>query len=134
MKSFLIILLALIIIGSGYYWFNGRTERVDTEYPVSTEEEMEVSQTVTVSGVVLSVDREAITYDGPAYVVIDVLDGSQVTVAVPSMGLGLCEAREDILDVYTLTPGTKVEVRGALGEDGYIVPCQSADHFLRLGQ
>ena len=135
MKSFLVILLVLaIIIGGGLYWFQGRNQlRQEGLEPVrSAEVGDEELPTVMASGVVLSVDREAIAYDGPAYVTIDATDGSRVVVAVPSMGLNLCAAHEAILDVYTLTPGVKVEVRGALGEDGYVTPCQSAEHYLRI--
>ena len=45
----------------------------------------------------------------------------------------LCAAYKalNIGDVYLIKPGQEFEVRGKLDEDGSIVPCESADHYLR---
>jgi|GEM_PF-1549863 len=136
MKFLLIIVLAVVILGGGYYWFvsaqqsgQAESERLSTSQEPSGE-----SETKTARGTVAEVDREAIAYDGPAYVMINLEEGGTATIAVPSMGLNLCAAQENILDVYTLEEGARVEVRGTVGEEGHIVPCQSADHYLRLAQ
>ncbi len=88
--------------------------------------------TRSVEGEVVRVDLERIALDGPAVVTIVLSDGAKADIHVPSFGLGLCEARASIADVYALKAGDRIEARGEASEDGSIVPCQSEDHYLRV--
>lgn len=85
-----------------------------------------------VKGTIMSVDLSGIALDGPAVVTISLVDGSHQEIHVPSFGLMLCPARENIADVYALQAGDEVEVRGERNEDGAIVPCSDEEHFLRV--
>lgn len=84
-----------------------------------------------VSGTVVSVNTEQVAVDGPALVTVQTEDG-EVVVAVPSMGINLCAARDNIADVYELSSGDEVAVLGSVGENDMIIPCESADHYLRV--
>lgn len=81
-----------------------------------------------VRGAVVSVDTAPLAYDGPATVVV-ATDGGRATVKVPS-NLPTCEASGLGL-VFELAPGDAVEARGDAGPKGAVVPCASADHYLR---
>ncbi len=95
--------------------------------------EFTVGQTREFKGAVLAVDLTKSAYDGPVIISLVGDDGKNETVAVPSMGLPLCAAYQakNIGDVYLIKPGDQFEVRGSVNEDGYVVPCESADHYLR---
>lgn len=84
-----------------------------------------------VSGVVSSLDLEQAMVDGPYVVVIKTESGSEETVHVPSMGIRLCAAPEKIMSPSELKAGDRVEVKGTLTAEGFIIPCESADHYLR---
>lgn len=86
---------------------------------------------ITAEGSVTEINFEAIAFDGPALVFVSTLEGEKV-VAVPSMGINLCAAVEDITDVFALKAGDRVSVRGELDEEGRIVPCSDASHYLRV--
>lgn len=85
-----------------------------------------------VKGTVVSVDLSGIALDGPAVVTIVTAEDTQEAINVPSFGLMLCAAKDNIADVYALKAGDEVEVNGERGEDGSIVPCTDEDHFLRV--
>jgi hypothetical protein len=53
-------------------------------------------------------------------------------VAVPSMGINVCPAAEDIADPFTLTTGDYVLVRGEVDDFERIVPCGDSSHYLRV--
>ncbi len=86
----------------------------------------------TASGTVSSVDLEHIAVDGPAVIEVKTTAGTTVKVIVPSFGLGMCEAKEHIADVFALKVGDSVEVRGSVTEEGAIMPCESSEHYLRV--
>jgi heat shock protein HslJ len=92
-----------------------------------------VGETVSKSGQVLAVDLEQAALDGPIIITIESSNGEVSTIAVPSMGISLCPARENnnIGDAYLIKVGDMIDVRGEIGEDGSIVPCSSPDHYLR---
>jgi|GEM_PF-3653338 len=90
----------------------------------------ESGPTRSVSGEVIAVDLEQVAFDGPAVVTIVQPDGAKADIHVPSFGLGLCAARDSIVDVYDLKPGDMIEASGEVSEDGSIVPC-AAGHYLR---
>jgi len=93
----------------------------------------QVGATVTRSGTVVEVNKDAAMYDGPIRIVIQGADSTRTTIAIPSMGLPLCAAYKTgaIKDPYNIVVGSTLEVSGTLGEDGSVVPCQSDMHYLR---
>ena len=84
------------------------------------------------SGEIISMDGDQVAADGPYVVTIRNAAGGENVIAIPSMGILLCEARESIAAIDTLTPGAHVEVRGAVSEDGSIVPCEKPSHYMRI--
>lgn len=124
MKKIIWIVLIVIVAVAVYYYVLPKPE------PESVQEEV-VTESVEVSGVVSEVDTDAVALDGPALVTIQADGDVEHVVAVPSMGINLCAAVEDIADVYTLMVGEQVSVRGELDEEGRIVPCVDSSHYLR---
>lgn len=86
---------------------------------------------VTREGVITSVNAEQAALDGPILVTIDSDEGEEV-IAIPTMGIQLCAARENIADGFELEAGEFVDVRGSRDSSGQIVPCESSDHYLRV--
>lgn len=86
----------------------------------------------TVIGTVSSVSLDGVAADGPAIIQLTTSAGASIEVDVPSFGLGLCAAKANIADVFAIKEGDAVEVRGAVTEEGAIVPCESSDHYLRV--
>lgn len=95
--------------------------------------DFKVGEVTAVKGTVLAVDLEQMMYDGPAVITLKAESGDVTNIAVPSMGLPLCAAykNNNIGDVSLIKPGDEFEVRGTVSENGAIVPCESADHYLR---
>jgi hypothetical protein len=90
-----------------------------------------------VRGEIISIDSSEVPADGPYYIEIDLEETierpeTSATVMVPSMGINLCPARENMADVGTLLVGMTIEVNGYIGEGGYVRPCQSEGHYLRV--
>ncbi len=117
--------ILLVVIGL-FYAFNAYIYN-------EKQAEFVPGQTVTVTGQVLAVSMEQAAFDGPYLITLQPKNQSPVTIAVPSMGLPLCAAytAKNIGDVSLIQAGQEFEVRGEVAEDGSIVPCESADHFLR---
>ncbi len=125
-KRLFIILGIVALLVAAFYALNGY---------IYTEKQADfvVGQTVEAKGTVLAVDLEKATFDGPVVITLQPEQGQTVTISVPSMGLPLCAAykAKNIGDVFLIKAGQQFEVRGTVGEDGSIVPCDSADHYLR---
>lgn len=83
-------------------------------------------------GEIIAIDLDGIAYDAPARLTIRLEDGAKLDIRVPSFGLGFCAAKDAIADVYGLKVGATISVRGEVTDDGSVIPCQSADHYLRL--
>lgn len=126
-KTVIYIVLAVVILIGGYFLFNSYIYR-------EKQADYVAGQTVERSGRVLSVDTDQVAFDGPALVTLEGDEGELSTIALPSMGLPLCLAfqNNNIGDVYLLKSGDMIEVRGTVGEDGSIVPCESGEHYLRM--
>jgi hypothetical protein len=111
-----IILLIIIIAIAALVWFNregnGRAGGIE--------------------GTSSSIDTEQAVFDGPYVIIIETDDGVQEVVHVPSMGINLCEAKGSIASPSELSNGMRVAVSGTRAEGGVIVPCESADHYLRV--
>lgn len=122
MKKIIWIIIVIAVIVGGYYAF--RNSDVQSSNVESNVRE--------VRGTVLSVNGEQVALDGPYVVTIETEDG-QATVEVPSMGILLCPAYEagNLLSIDEIRAGEEIEVRGSVSESGAIVPCESADHYIR---
>lgn len=97
-------------------------------------EDEQATESKTVSGTVTSVDLEGMAVDGPGLINISTNEGGEAVIAVPSMGILLCAAKDNIADISTIKTGNKIEARGSVGPEGQIVPCESAEHFVRVAQ
>ncbi len=104
----------------------------DARVGTGIDDEEAAGEDRTESGTITAVNLDGIAADGPAVVTIKTTAGATAQIQVPSFGLGLCEAKANITDVYSLKAGDKIEVRGELTSDGSIVPCQSSEHYLRV--
>jgi len=122
MKTILPSILLVLVVGAGVYYALS-TPRLVTETPTPSEGQAE--------GVVIAINLDSVAFDGPALIALETTAGLQV-IAVPSMGLPLCAARENIADVYRLAVGDRVAVSGEVGEEGEIIPCSDVAHYLRL--
>ena len=93
------------------------------------------SEDIEVVGTITNIDETQAMVDGP-YIVEVALEGGNDTarILIPSMGILLCEARDNIADISDLEEGMTVEARGAVSGDdgGSITPCESEDHYLRI--
>ena len=130
MNKTLTAVIILVLVAAGLY-------AVLTKYPRQqalemAPEEQVASEDRVVSGTVISVDTEGAMVDGP--VLVTVLNEAEgiIVIAVPSMGLPTCAARDSMADAFALAAGDFVEVRGSVGEEGMIIPCMSTEHYLRV--
>ncbi|MEX0673064.1 MAG: hypothetical protein WDZ82_00320 [Candidatus Paceibacterota bacterium] len=132
MKKTIIILIVLALIALfAYVFMIGGDVAEDSQLDETPSENVEDTEA---AGTIVSVDTDQVAADGPAFVTVLQEDETEVVVAVPSMGINLCPAQENIADVFELEAGDEVEVRGRVdsGFEGAIVPCESADHYLRI--
>ena len=159
MKYLAIIVVLAALVGAWFY-FGG--DKMDNEMASSTDEMMEGENmenmndempmdsmddmegmdhgamdgeetgATAAAGTVTSVDLEQMAVDGPGLIMFEAEGGTEYTVAVPSMGLPLCAAKDNIADISAIKEGDKIEVNGSTGPAGQIVPCDSADHYLRV--
>lgn len=130
MKNILIGSIAVVLIlfvsffALNSYIYN---EKQATGEPVPTETlERELV------GVVTGVDVTGVMVDGPALIDIETEIGESHSIAVPSMGINLCPAAQNIANVYDVAIGDVVSVRGTFGEEKSIVPCNDASHYLQV--
>lgn len=132
MSTKLSLLIAAVLIVGGvailaYFKIPG-TEPAPAPVATSTPPAVDL----TLIGQVTEVNFEQVAADGPTVVTFTTAGTNEVRqVAVPSMGLPLCPAAAEIADAFQLAPGDRIEVRGRVGEDGTIVPCEDAGHYLR---
>jgi len=127
MKKIIIFLLLVVVIALGI----GFLAR-DTQAPVNGPDLSAEVSNVTVQGVVTDVNLEQAMVDGPYLVVVAEEDGSEAIIAVPSMAIDMCVAKDNITHPSDIKKGMTVEASGALASDGNIVPCESPSHYLRV--
>lgn len=139
MQKTIIAVVVLALVGAGLYYVltmyqpNPDTLSEFNQEEVQTPEEMgEGAAEGEVRGTIVSVNTEQAMVDGPVLITLRSQDGEEAVVAVPSMGLPLCAARANMADAFALTAGQYIEVRGAVGAEGTVIPCESADHYLRV--
>lgn len=90
------------------------------------------SDAVTVTGTVSEVDASQVSVDGPYVIAVETNNGAVRTVEVPSMGMQICAASDTIDSAPDIEVGQKVSVRGERKQNGVIVPCESADHYVQV--
>ncbi len=90
--------------------------------------------TVIVAGKVVAINLEQAMVDGPYLITLESAKSKKYTVAVPARGFTMCVANQSnsVADVSQIKTGEQYEVRGSVNANGYIMPCESADHYLRL--
>jgi hypothetical protein len=102
----------------------------NTPEPVVADDEP--VETAMVEGIVTNIDLEQMMVDGPALIRVDVQGGGTRVIAIPSMGIQMCNAKDAIASVSEIKVGDYVAVRGDVGPEGQIVPCQSHEHYLKI--
>ncbi len=96
-----------------------------------SQNNLKIGETVCLAGEVIAIDTDQIAFDGPYLFTLESSEGELTTVAIPSMGLPMCEAykAKNIGDVSLIKVGTEMEVMGVVGDDGSVVPCESPEHY-----
>jgi heat shock protein HslJ len=124
-KTLLISIVALLVLGGLFFALNSYIYK-------EKQGEVVVGKTVATVGTIVAVNKDQAAFDGPILITLQPKEGGPVMIAVPTMGLPLCPAYQakNIVDVYLLKSGDEIKVRGIVGEDGSIVPCEAADHYL----
>jgi heat shock protein HslJ len=125
-KTLIVLVVVLVVLLGGLFLLSGFIYD-------EKQGDFVVGETVNASGKILAVDTTGVAADGPVLITLEDSNKKVHTIAVPSMGLPLCPAYKsnNIGDAFLMKAGDMIEVRGMVGEDGSIVPCESADHFLR---
>jgi hypothetical protein len=113
------LILGILILGAGYLF----VEKSGTGNRAKTS---------SIVGVVSSVNTDAIAYDGPSLITLTDNSGISHVIAIPSMGLPLCAAFDNIASVGVINVGDMISVNGEKDADGNIVPCSDANHFLSV--
>jgi len=133
----IIVLVLLIVIGGIFYLERGGEQPDDmplddpqaTTTQSTSTDASGTSSATTFKGEVVNFDASQAVRDGPYVITVRTADGER-TVEVPSMGSQTCAASSSI-DMSDLSVGQTIAVSGSQ-ERGVIVPCESADHYLRV--
>lgn len=130
MQKFILLGVLLIILIGGYVLLF--TPAPDAPEEPLQEEPVDTPTQVRASGEVVSVNADEIIFDGPYLITITDTSGQEQVIAIPSMGLPLCAATENITDPSIIEAGDTVSVAGAEDEEGRIVPCDDSEHHLTV--
>lgn len=126
MKKILIGVLSIIIIaGIGFWALNSYIYN-------EKQSDVEAGSNASVSGKILDVNLEQVAFDGPIVITLETNEGDFANIEVPSMGINLCAAKDNIADPFALKVGNMIEVSGRQNELGAIIPCESENHYLRV--
>ncbi|KKS36668.1 MAG: hypothetical protein UU98_C0023G0002 [Parcubacteria group bacterium GW2011_GWD2_42_14] len=120
--------IVILLLVLGYYVMTSLT-RVETPQDLPAET---VTVTSDFKGVVTSVNLEQIIADGPALIQFTTDAGTNLTIALPSMGSLLCSASDSVASAGSIEVGARIEVRGETSDEGYLVPCDDTSHYLRV--
>lgn len=139
MQKTIIAVIVLALVGAGLYYVLTMYQPNPDALSELNQEEVQTPEDThsegaegEARGTITSVNTEQAMVDGPILITLREESGDEVIVAVPSMGLPMCAARANMADAFALAAGQYVEVHGAVGAEGMIVPCESADHYLRV--
>lgn len=123
MQKLAIGLIVLAVVVGGFYLVNGY---------IYNAKQGDTPERGVVSGVVVSVNRDPLAYDGPAEITVQDDDRHTHRVLIPAR-LNICAAFENIADVYALEAGDRVLVTGDVDpESAAITPCTSPEHYFRV--
>lgn len=84
------------------------------------------------AGTVTAIDTSAAMLDGPILIEFQTAAGDTDEIALPSMGMALCDAQEYVANPYNVTIGDQIVVRGERDGEGRIVPCISEAHYVQV--
>lgn len=126
MKHIAWVVIAIIVIVGALLLVTGN------DNGESVQQEEQQTDGATASGTVTAVDSSQVAVDGPYVVEIETDEGTAQRIEVPSMGINLCAAQENIASVSDIETGDTVSVRGTMSAEGAIVPCEGTDHYLRI--
>lgn len=129
-KNFLIISALVVCIIIAVVFF--RISSFDVVFDPQGLDQSTEGGSLSVIGTVSSIDLSGLAFDGPGLINVDALQGGEYTIAVPSMGIRLCEAFSSVSDISTIAVGDEVHVLGMVDEDGRIIPCTDEEHFLKV--
>ena len=118
--------IVIILLVIAYYVMTSLT-RVETLQDLPTE-----TTSSEFKGVVTSVNLEQIIADGPALIQFTTDAGTNLTIALPSMGSLLCAASDSVASAGSLEVGDRIEVQGDTSDEGYLGPCDDESHYLRV--
>lgn len=127
MKNLFIAVIVIFLLVVGIVLLSDLDTNKDN--PPQNGENMSAGQ---VRGIVTEVDLEGVALDGPALITLQGEDGETHVIAVPSMGLPLCPAYENISNSFAVAVGDRVEVLGDVNESDQIVPCEDPAHYLSI--
>lgn len=100
---------------------------------ISLNDKEEVTtETRTFSGTVTNVNLDEMAADGPARITFTATTGTEHEIAIPSMNLPLCAAKDAITSPNNVAAGDTIEVQGSIDENGVIVPCEDASDYFRV--
>lgn len=124
-KTLRLIIIGVVVLAAVYGSFLYRSNLAQVD--------LVPGETVSLSGAVVSVSNEQVTYDGPYLVTLQPAQGAPVTIAIPSMGLPFCPAYKanNIGDVSLVKPGQVFEARGEVSEHQTVIPCEDKEHYFR---
>lgn len=131
MNKILIALVILVLAGGALYYVFLRPTSDENTIPLP-ESNVAGSGDAEVAGPITAIDASGVAADGPYLVTIMTADNELVTIALPSMGILLCPAKNSITSVNDVSVGQTIEAKGSLNEEGQIVPCEKLDHYFRV--
>jgi hypothetical protein len=130
MKKFFIIVLVIIVVTVVATFTVQRNEVV-----APTVDSGPATDTATkkYTGTVTDVSTEQMAVDGPGLITFENDMGESYVVAIPSFGIRLCAAFENLVDVDEVEVGDSIAVQGFYNLDqNYIVPCEDPSDFVRI--
>lgn len=84
------------------------------------------------AGIVTEIDTSGALLDGPVLIEFQTVAGDTDEIALPSMGMALCDAQNYIANPYNVTIDDQIVVRGERDTEGRIVPCISEAHYMQV--
>ncbi len=125
----LIMLGAALVVALGIYGVYTLTHITTREGGAPAPE---TTLTVALKGTVTAVDLSAMAFDGPARIMFETEDKNSYTIAIPSMSMPECPAKDALAAPSLIEVGDTIEVEGDRVNDGEITPCSRTSHYLRL--
>jgi hypothetical protein len=117
-------------VGS-YFYYSGAGTEVTT---ITTSDEIKTpareSNKNEVTGTVTDIDLSQMPVDGPGVYILTDQEGTEHRILVPSMGITICAAYENISHAWDIALGDTVSVYGDINQNNEIIPCESPSHYI----